>query len=115
LAPLVFAQELTSGPSVVRAALAATLFCMVSGAVYVMNDLFDIDKDRAHPTKRHRPIPAGRLSERTASRAVVVLAALAIGGGFLLSWKFAAATAVYFAVNLAYSRRLKHVPYLDVA
>lgn len=115
LAPLVFAQEATSTASLVRAGAATLLFCMVSGAVYLMNDAFDIEKDKAHPTKCNRPIPSGRLSVRAALRASAFLATFAIGAGVLLSWKFSVATALYFVVNLAYSRKLKNVPYLDVA
>ncbi len=114
LAPLVFAQQATDTSSVIRAVVATALFCLVSGSVYLMNDAFDIEKDRAHPTKRDRPIPSGRLSVEAALRASRIFAAVAVLAGFALSWKFAAATALYFVVNLAYSRRLKNIPYLDV-
>ncbi len=113
LAPLVFAQELTSSTAIVRAVLATLLFCGVSGAVYLMNDSFDVEKDRAHPLKRKRPVAAGDLSVAAARRASLVVATVAISAGFALSWKFAAA-ATYLVVNLAYSRRLKHIAYVDV-
>lgn len=114
LAPLVFAQKLADPDSVGRAALATVLFCIVSGSVYLMNDVADVAKDRAHPTKRKRPIPSGRLPIQLASRASNALAATAVGVGAVLGWDFSLATALYFAVNLAYSRKLKHVPYIDV-
>lgn len=114
LAPLIFAQQATDLGAMTRAVVATLLFCAVSGAVYLMNDAFDIEKDRAHPTKRNRPIPSGRLSVRAALRASRLLAVLSVGLGALLSWQFAAATALYFTVNLAYSRKLKNIPYLDV-
>lgn len=114
LAPLVFAQRLDDPDSLVRALAATALFCVVSGSVYLMNDAADIEKDRAHPTKRNRPIPSGRLSVRAALRASAILATSAVGLGLLLGWEFSAATALYFTVNLAYSRRLKHIPYVDV-
>ena len=114
LAPLVFAQELTNATSLGRASAATILFCAVSGAVYLMNDILDVEKDRAHPTKRNRPIASGQLpvaAAKTASGALVV-GALVLGT--VLSWKFTAAAAAYFVINLAYSLKLKHVAYLDV-
>ena len=114
LAPLVFAQELTNLDAVLRAALATALFCAASGAVYLMNDCFDVEKDRAHPTKRHRPIPSGALPVPTAQRVAVAAAIGSVGIGAVLAPLFAVAVAAYLAVNVAYSRSLKHVPYIDV-
>ena len=114
LAPLVFAQELTEPTSLIRAAAATALFCAVSGAVYLMNDIFDVEKDRAHPKKRQRPIASGQLSVSAASKtsAALVAGTLLLGG--ILSWKFAVAALLYFLVNLAYSLHIKHIAYLDV-
>src|SRR5206468_155028 len=66
LAPLVFANRLFHGPDVVRALLATVGFCLLSGSIYVFNDLADRDKDRLHPEKRHRPIASGALSPAAA-------------------------------------------------
>ena len=65
-APLVFARDLTDPSYALRAAIAVAAFCLLSGAVYTFNDVRDVEADRAHPTKRHRPIAAGQLSERAA-------------------------------------------------
>jgi 4-hydroxybenzoate polyprenyltransferase len=65
-APLVFAQKLTDSDAVLRAAIAVAAFCALSGAVYAFNDVRDVEADRAHPKKQHRPIAAGTLSERAA-------------------------------------------------
>jgi len=93
---------------------AVALFCLISGCVYVLNDLVDVEKDRAHPKKRNRPIPSGKLPEVVARRFVVVAVPLFLGLGYWLQPWYAAALAGYFALNLAYSFRLKQIAYIDV-
>ncbi|MGC9398814.1 MAG: decaprenyl-phosphate phosphoribosyltransferase [Anaerolineae bacterium] len=90
------------------------LFSLVSGVVYTMNDLVDIEKDRAHPKKRHRPLPAGDLSPRVAQVAVVVIAVGALLLGLWLSPGFALLLGGYLALQIAYSFVLKNVVLLDV-
>jgi 4-hydroxybenzoate polyprenyltransferase len=63
-APLVFARRIADPAAAVRAAAAVAAFCLLSSAVYVINDLVDLEKDRAHPTKRRRPLASGALSVR---------------------------------------------------
>jgi decaprenyl-phosphate phosphoribosyltransferase len=89
-------------------------FCMLSGAVYAFNDVRDVEADRRHPTKKYRPIAAGKLSERSAMIASATLAIGALAGCFALSWQLAVWAALYFAQNIAYSVRLKHVAFVDV-
>src|SRR4051794_36868696 len=113
-APLVFSKHLDDVPQALRALAAVALFCALSSAVYLWNDLIDIEKDRAHPTKRNRPIPAGRLSTRTASVAATVLGAGSLMFGMLLGLDFALVAAGYLLLNVAYSLYLKRVVYLDV-
>ena len=62
LVGLVFARELGQPEQVLRAVLGAFLFCLLSGAVYLVNDLLDVEKDRRHPLKRNRPLASGQLS-----------------------------------------------------
>ena len=114
LAPLVFAQELDNPPQIVRSLAAFLLFCAVSSAVYLMNDCFDVEKDRAHPVKRFRPIPAGIVPVHVARNVSIGLALSAVGCGFVLAWPFGLATLIYLVVNFAYSTVLKHVAYIDV-
>ncbi len=113
-APLVFAKHLGDGPYLWRAAIAVAAFCALSGAVYAFNDVLDVEADRAHPTKRFRPIAAGELSERGAVVLAVVLALAALGACLALSWQTAAWAAGYTVMNLAYSWKLKHVAFVDV-
>ena len=113
-APLVFAKRLNDPHTALRALAAVAIFCAVSSAVYLWNDLIDIEKDRAHPHKQKRPIPSGRLSVQTARIASATLAAGALALSWLVDWRFACCVLAYLANNVAYSLRVKHVVYLDV-
>jgi 4-hydroxybenzoate polyprenyltransferase len=114
LAALAFSKHLFDGDAVVRACAAFAAFCALSGAVYVVNDLVDVERDRVHPVKRRRPIASGALgvpAARAAAASLVaigLLAARALGQGFLLC------ALAYLALNLAYSFGLKEVVILDV-
>jgi 4-hydroxybenzoate polyprenyltransferase len=114
LAPLVFAQLLGDAGTVVRALAALAVFCAVSGAVYLFNDVHDVEADRKHPTKRNRPIAAGVLSEHVALTWAAVIAAGALASAFALTWKLAVIASLYLAKNVAYSVKLKHVAFVDV-
>jgi 4-hydroxybenzoate polyprenyltransferase len=113
-APLVFSKNLFAGSQLGRAALAVLCFCFLSGAVYIINDIVDVEKDRAHPRKCRRPIAAGLLPVGTARIAAVVLAAVGLGVGICLSPAFLAIAGGYLALNLLYSLWLKRIPFVDV-
>jgi len=113
-APVLFSKNLLNLSQMGRAAAAVILFCLLSGAVYVVNDLVDLDKDQVHPRKRMRPIAAGVLPAEFARRAAVALGLIALVGGLALGWLFSATALAYFILNLAYSVRLKQIPFLDV-
>lgn len=90
-------------------------FCLASSAAYVLNDYHDRGADAAHPVKRHRPIPAGRVGLREARALMLLLAwgalAIPLGTG---RWAVALAVAVYLLLNVAYSLSLKHHVLVDV-
>ena len=114
LAPLVFAKRADDVDLLIHAGLAFLLFSLLSGCVYLLNDIVDVESDRAHPTKRHRPIPAGRLSLKAAKLALASLLCLTVSASFALSIEFAAIGMAYFTLNVGYSFALKHVPFVDV-
>jgi 4-hydroxybenzoate polyprenyltransferase len=114
-APLVFAQRLGEPHDVVRGALAVLAFCALSGAVYAFNDVRDLEADRLHPTKRHRPIAAGHLSRHAALAWSAVLAAAALAGCLALDGRLAVFAAAYLVQNVAYTLRLKQIAFVDVA
>jgi 4-hydroxybenzoate polyprenyltransferase len=102
-------------PGIVAAALAATVaFCLASSAVYAFNDALDVERDREHPDKKHRPVARGAITPAAAHAiaAGVALAALALAGW--TAWRVAAPIAAYLALNSAYSLGLKRLPVLDV-
>lgn len=116
LAPLVFAEQALDAGHLWRAALAFAVFSALSGCVYILNDLVDVEQDRQHPAKRLRPIASGALPVPAARSALAVILVGAIGISFaLLPTSFAAVALAYFTLNVAYSFALKHVPFVDVA
>jgi len=113
-APLIFAKKLMFLPSLERAAAAFGLFCCASGAVYIVNDLFDADRDRKHPLKARRPIASKALGTLPAVTAAILLLTGALMAGFALSPPFGAVLLAYVVVNLVYSFWLKEVVIIDV-
>ena len=117
LVSITFDRDLFNPPVLFRALLGFAAFCLLSSAVYVLNDIRDVEADRQHEVKKHRPIASGAVSVPAARAllAVLLLAAvtiqLAVFGAQGGSLFFMLA---YFAVNLGYSLGLKHVPFLDI-
>jgi 4-hydroxybenzoate polyprenyltransferase len=114
-APLVFARRIGDPSADLRTAAAVAAFCLLSSAVYLLNDLVDIEKDRAHPVKRHRPIASGAIPEGVARAIGLALAAAGLGAAILLGFPFFAAAVSYLLLNLAYSVALKKIAFVDVA
>lgn len=98
-----------------RTAGAIGVFVAAAGCTYLFNDAADVEADRAHPTKRHRPVAAGTISAATARLGAVVLAVGALGAGTALAWEFGAVIGTYLAINAAYSAGMKHVPGVELA
>jgi 4-hydroxybenzoate polyprenyltransferase len=116
LAAVIFDRQVSlSNPvPLFRSLIGFMLFCFLSSAIYIINDLMDVEADRAHPTKRNRPIAAGRLPVRVAVVAAAALLLITFAAAYLLSPGFMLIAILYFLVNLAYSIRLKHIPLIDV-
>ena len=111
---LIFAHRLQDAEAVVRTLGAFAIFCALSGSVYIINDLVDLERDRAHPKKRLRAIASGRIGTRAAGVFAVILAPAAIVAGYCLSLTFGSVAAAYFGMSLLYSFYLKRVVILDV-
>jgi 4-hydroxybenzoate polyprenyltransferase len=110
--------RLTELDTVGRVMVAFLLFCVMSSAVYLMNDLIDIESDRAHPRKRNRPLPSGELSPAVARAAFLLLAigGLAASAALDLRWntRLSLVLLAYLLLQVAYTLKLKHVVLLDV-
>jgi 4-hydroxybenzoate polyprenyltransferase len=113
-AALIFAVKLLDPAALAYASAAFLIFCALSGAVYLINDVSDREQDRLHPLKRMRPIAAGDLSPGAALVFAAVLSVIALAASFVLRPAFAAAAAAYLALFVVYTRSLKHIVILDV-
>ena len=111
---LIFDKQLFSLEPFLRTLEGFFLFCLISSAVYLFNDIADVEADRNHPVKKYRPIASRKLPIPVALTAALLLTIIAIPIGFLLSPTFALILSLYLVTNLLYSRWLKHVSILDV-
>ena len=111
---LIFDKQLFLVQPFLRTLAGFALFCLVSSAVYLFNDIADVEADRNHPEKKFRPVASGKLPVSIALAAAVLLTLIAIPLGYLLSPIFALILTIYLTINLLYSRWLKHVSILDV-
>lgn len=106
-----FDSVLTLG---LRSVAAFVLFIALSGSVYLLNDCIDVERDRAHPRKRTRPVASGRLPVGLALTSASVLIVLGLVAAFLLQSLFGAICLAYVAIQNAYTVRLKRIVLLDV-
>ncbi len=114
LAALVFAERLFEKESLLKAAEAFVLYCLLSGSLYLWNDLRDLDEDRAHPVKKKRPLASGELRPAVAIGFFLAGSAVALFWAFKLGLPFFLVTAGYFLLQVAYSAWLKHIVILDI-
>jgi 4-hydroxybenzoate polyprenyltransferase len=111
--PFLFGGMLASARGWWLAAAGFVVFCAVTSAIYLVNDVMDRERDRAHPVKRHRPLAAGELGIGTAIATSALLAVGGLAGAFLLSLRFGIWCAAYAGLMLAYSLLLKGIPFLE--
>jgi decaprenyl-phosphate phosphoribosyltransferase len=97
------------------ALIAMLAFACASAAVYFVNDVVDVERDRRHPVKRNRPIASGALPERHAVVLAVLATAVAVGAGLVIREPLVVLTVVaYLCESFLYSFRLKHVPFVEM-
>jgi 4-hydroxybenzoate polyprenyltransferase len=113
LSPLFFGKAFAEPILAVRTVATAFIFCVMASAVYIFNDIADVERDRAHPTKCQRPIASGTLSIPVAWILFVALALATLVGAFFLNHELAGILTAYLAVNVTYSLYLKRVAILD--
>ena len=113
-AALLFSKHLFEPEPFLRASLAFVAFCGLAGAVYLWNDVADIEQDRLHPKKKLRPLAAGELSIRTATFGAIALVVGALSLSFWLEVRLGLCASAYLGLNLGYSFGLKHVVIVDV-
>jgi 4-hydroxybenzoate polyprenyltransferase len=113
-APLIFSQNVFNLPLLIKTVLAFVLFCILSGAAYLLNDIQDLDEDKLHPKKSKRPLASGKLEKKHALFASLLLVLLGLTGAYFLNINFFIVLLVYFILQIAYSNWLKHVVIIDV-
>jgi len=113
-AGVIFAHGLTEPALLLRAIEGFVAFSLLSGSVYLFNDLQDIESDRLHPRKRHRPVATGELPFGLAVAGLALAGGLAIALGVHLGTSFLITAVAYLLLNVAYSLGLKHVVLVDV-
>lgn len=114
VAPLFFSPWAVNPKNIAAAAIAVVVFCLLSSAVYVINDYFDREADRLHPEKKFRPLASGEVTPRQGIVLAVILLAASATLSLLLPAAFALFAGGYFVLNLLYSVRLKQVAIVDV-
>lgn len=113
-AALIFANRLGDFKSVLLSIGAFLDFCILSGAVYLINDVIDFETDRYHPVKRNRPIASGRLNRNFAMVAGIFLYATALVLAYMLNPEFLKIAVIYTVVTVGYTFYFKKVAILDV-
>jgi len=113
-AALIFSQNMFHPALALRTFLAFLVFCLLSGVVYTINDLLDLEADRKHAAKRKRPLASRALSVRVAILWLVFVVALSLGSAAAIGVRFLWISMGFLAFNLAYSLYLKNIVILDV-
>lgn len=112
--PLFFAGEIANLEKTADLLAGFLAFSLIASAVYIINDLRDVEDDRKHPVKKNRPLASGKISSFLA---YVILGVLIVGGfliAYLIRDKFLFVLGVYFLINLGYCFGLKSIPILDI-
>ncbi len=113
-AAIIFAQHLFDVASMLKTVGAFAIFCLLSSAIYIINDIKDVEQDRVHPLKSKRPIATGELSQSAATAAAILISLSSVLMAFLLNRQFGYVALFYFILLAAYSFWLKHIVILDV-
>lgn len=113
-AALIFDRKLFDLNSLERTLMTFGLFCLLASSVYIINDIMDIESDRSHPVKKNRPIASGKLRVSLAIIVAILLLTAALAGSYFLYIGTFFIFLIYFVLNLAYSKWLKHIAIIDV-
>lgn len=113
-AAVVFDRKIGFPPALLSTIAGVGLFSLIASAIYLINDISDLEADRNHPTKKNRPIASGKLPIPIARFTAILLLAVALPLAYLLAPEFALICLGYFILNISYSLWLKHIPLIDV-
>jgi 4-hydroxybenzoate polyprenyltransferase len=113
-AAVVFDRKIGFPPALLSTIAGVGLFSLIASAIYLINDISDLEADRNHPTKKNRPIASGKLPIPIARFTAILLLSVALPLAYLLAPEFALICLGYFILNISYSMWLKHIPLIDV-
>jgi 4-hydroxybenzoate polyprenyltransferase len=113
-AGLIFSKHITDQILVMKSVEAFIIFCILSGMIYLINDIADLEKDKLHEVKKLRPLPSGKLKVREAVVVALILSPAALYASYEVGERFLIVTGVFFVFNLTYSFLLKKIVLLDV-
>ncbi len=113
-APLFFSTRLFDDHLILQTSIAFIAFCLISSAVYILNDISDLRFDRQHPTKKDRPIASGKISKQKAFFIALFLLLSSFALSIVLNWNVVLVLLAYLIINLFYSLWLKNVAIVDV-
>lgn len=113
-AGLVFSESLFDRQLAAKSVEAFCIFCLLSGMIYLVNDIADIEKDKLHYRKKERPLPSGRLKVPVAAVAAIVGVAAGLFLSWVVGWEFFIVVTVFLGLNMLYSFGLKRIVLVDV-
>ncbi len=111
---IVFDQSLFDLSALANVLIAFVLLCLTASTIYLINDIVDVERDRQHPKKKHRPIASGELSVRTATTAAILLPLVALGIALSFSQELALVLVAYLVLHILYSFYLKQIAIIDI-
>ncbi|MBI5677454.1 MAG: decaprenyl-phosphate phosphoribosyltransferase, partial [Planctomycetes bacterium] len=111
---LLFSKNLLNPLKGIEAIIGFTIFCMITGCAYMINDLVDLEKDKLHPVKSRRPLASGKLKKDTAVKIVVLVCLTSLFFAFYMNVLFGIIVLAYFLLNIGYSIYLKNIVIIDV-
>jgi decaprenyl-phosphate phosphoribosyltransferase len=112
--PLFFSGHFIYGTELWRVSVGFLLFSFAASAVYIINDIHDVEEDRLHPVKKYRPLASGVISISKALYFASLMLAVSLIGSVFLAPRFAGILLIYFLLNIGYSLKFKTIPLLDV-
>ncbi|WP_246032252.1 decaprenyl-phosphate phosphoribosyltransferase [Sulfurimonas crateris] len=112
--PLLFSFSFSDSQDNLNVLVAFLLFSLLASSIYIFNDLLDINEDRAHPTKRNRPLASGSVSKNSAISLMLILSTTSLGISLLFNTELFTVLLIYFLLNIAYTLKLKHIAILDI-
>ena len=113
--PLIFSMNFNNLSMIINTIVMCIAFCLISSAVYFLNDLVDIEKDKLHPIKCKRPIASGEISKTSAVFIMLILLLLSCVLSYIINIKCVLAVLSYFILNIFYSVKLKNIELIDAA